>query len=104
MSDALALTVNGQSLRLDVAPDTPLLYVLRNDLQLNGPKFGCGLGECGACTVLMDGVATRSCITPVEAAGWLPSKDSAMPPIPIRCNRPSSTNRPPNAATASTAW
>ncbi len=46
----------------------PLLYVLRNDLQLNGPKFGCGLGECGACTVLMDGVATRSCITPVEAA------------------------------------
>lgn len=49
-------------------PDTPLLYVLRNDLQLNGPKFGCGLGECGACTVLMDGVATRSCITPVEAA------------------------------------
>ena len=68
MSDALALTVNGQSLRLDVAPDTPLLYVLRNDLQLNGPKFGCGLGECGACTVLMDGVATRSCITPVEAA------------------------------------
>lgn len=43
MSDALALTVNGQSLRLDVAPDTPLLYVLRNDLQLNGPKFGCGL-------------------------------------------------------------
>ncbi|CDI89780.1 putative oxidoreductase [Pseudomonas aeruginosa PA38182] len=64
MSDALALTVNGQSLRLDVAPDTPLLYVLRNDLQLNGPKFGCGLGECGACTVLMDGVATRSCITP----------------------------------------
>lgn len=45
MSDALALTVNGQSLRLDVAPDTPLLYVLRNDLQLNGPKFGCGLGS-----------------------------------------------------------
>ena len=68
MSDALALTINGQSLHLDVAPDTPLLYVLRNDLQLNGPKFGCGLGECGACTVLMDGVATRSCITPVEAA------------------------------------
>ena len=46
-----------------MSPPIPLLYVLRNDLQLNGPKFGCGLGECGACTVLMDGVATRSCIT-----------------------------------------
>lgn len=107
MSDALALTVNGQSLRLDVAPDTPLLYVLRNDLQLNGPKFGCGLGECGACTVLMDGVATRSCITPVEAAVGrrvVTLEGLGDAAIPIRCNRPSSTNRPPNAATASTAW
>ena len=68
MADPLSLVVNGQPRQLAVAPDTPLLYVLRNDLQLNGPKFGCGLGECGACTVHLDGVATRSCITPVSAA------------------------------------
>lgn len=68
MADPLSLVVNGQSWPLAVATDTPLLYVLRNDLQLNGPKFGCGLGECGACTVHLDGVATRSCITPVSAA------------------------------------
>lgn len=68
MADPLSLVVNGQPRQLAVAADTPLLYVLRNDLQLNGPKFGCGLGECGACTVHLDGVATRSCITPVSAA------------------------------------
>ncbi|MGB7792362.1 MAG: (2Fe-2S)-binding protein, partial [Terrimicrobiaceae bacterium] len=53
---------------LDVDPETPLLYVLRNDLQLNGPKFGCGLAQCGACTVIMNGNAIRSCVTPVSAA------------------------------------
>lgn len=68
MTDSLLLVVNGQPRQLAVAADTPLLYVLRNDLQLNGPKFGCGLGECGACTVHLDGIATRSCITPVSAA------------------------------------
>ncbi|OWP51075.1 (2Fe-2S)-binding protein [Pseudomonas nitroreducens] len=68
MADPLSLVVNGQTRQLAVAADTPLLYVLRNDLQLNGPKFGCGLGECGTCTVHLDGVATRSCITPVSAA------------------------------------
>ncbi|WP_315809629.1 (2Fe-2S)-binding protein [Pseudomonas sp. C9-3] len=68
MADPLSLVVNGQPRHLAVAADTPLLYVLRNDLQLNGPKFGCGLGECGACTVHIDGIATRSCITPVSAA------------------------------------
>lgn len=68
MADPLSLVVNGQTRQLAVAAGTPLLYVLRNDLQLNGPKFGCGLGECGACTVHLDGVATRSCITPVSAA------------------------------------
>jgi nicotinate dehydrogenase subunit A len=50
-------------------PDTPLLYVLRNDLDLNGARFGCGLGQCGACTVIIDGKATRSCITPVSTVG-----------------------------------
>jgi nicotinate dehydrogenase subunit A len=62
----IRLTVNGQSHDLDAAADTPLLYVLRNDLELNGPKYGCGLGECGACTVLIGGVAARSCVIPIE--------------------------------------
>jgi len=61
----IRLTVNGRIHDVTAAPDTALLYVLRNDLELNGPKFGCGLGECGACTVLIDGVAARSCVIPV---------------------------------------
>ncbi|WP_213771642.1 (2Fe-2S)-binding protein [Bradyrhizobium sp. dw_78] len=62
----IRLTVNGGIHDVDAAPDTALLYVLRNDLELNGPKYGCGLGECGACTVLIDGVAARSCVIPIE--------------------------------------
>ena len=61
------LKVNGVSSSVPAEPDTPLLYVLRNDLELNGAKFGCGLAQCGACTVLIDGKATRSCVTPVSA-------------------------------------
>jgi nicotinate dehydrogenase subunit A len=64
----IRLTVNGTTRDVDAAPDTPLLYVLRNDLGLTGPKFGCGLGQCGACAVLIDGVAIRSCTTPVSSA------------------------------------
>jgi aerobic-type carbon monoxide dehydrogenase small subunit (CoxS/CutS family) len=60
------LRVNGTSHTVDVEPSTPLLYVLRNDLNLNGPKFGCGLGQCGACTVLIRGEAVRSCVRPVS--------------------------------------
>lgn len=60
---SIKLSVNGQEKTVTVSPDTPLLYVLRNDLGLTSAKFGCGLGECGACTVLVDGVAARSCIT-----------------------------------------
>jgi nicotinate dehydrogenase subunit A len=62
---AINLKVNGASRSVDAEPDTPLLYVLRNDLELNGAKFGCGLAQCGACTVLVDGVAVRSCVTPI---------------------------------------
>ena len=62
----MRLTVNGKSCDVDAAPDTALLYVLRNDLELNGPKYGCGLGECGACAVLIDGVAARSCVIPID--------------------------------------
>jgi nicotinate dehydrogenase subunit A len=65
---AINLKVNGVSRSVDAEPDTPLLYVLRNDLALNGAKFGCGLSQCGACTVLVDGVATRSCVTPIARA------------------------------------
>mgnify|MGYP000514700078 CR=1 FL=1 len=61
----IRLTVNGSVHDVAAAPDTALLYVLRNDLELNGPKYGCGLGECGACTVIVDGVAARSCVIPI---------------------------------------
>ena len=61
------ITVNGRSHSTDAAADTPLLYVWRNDLELRGPKFGCGLSQCGACAVLVDGRETRSCVTPVAA-------------------------------------
>ena len=64
----IRLSVNGRDCDVPAAPGTALLHVLRNDLALNGPKYGCGLGECGACTVLIDGVAARSCVIPVRAA------------------------------------
>ena len=63
----VSLTVNGRSQTVDVDPATPLLYVLSDDLSLRGPKFGCGLGQCGACTVIARGRAIRSCVTPVES-------------------------------------
>src|SRR5215813_9850665 len=61
----IELKVNGRSHSISADPDTPLLYVLRNDLQLNAAKFGCGLGQCGSCTVLVDGAPTLSCVTPI---------------------------------------
>ena len=64
---AITLKVNGASHALDLDPSTPLLYALSDDLGLRGPKFGCGLGQCGSCTVIVKGQAVRSCITPVEA-------------------------------------
>ena len=85
----IPLIVNGQEHVVDVSPDTMLLYVLRNDLGLNGPKFGCGLAQCGACTVIMDGKAIRSCVTPVgQAAGrkivTLEGLGSAEKPHPLQ--------------------
>jgi len=65
---SVTLRVNGERRTVTVEPDTPLLYVLRNDLELNGPKFGCGLAQCGACSVLVDGKEVRSCVTPVSVA------------------------------------
>ena len=65
---AITITVNGKRRTTKATPDTPLLYVLRDDLGLRGPKFGCGLAQCGACSVLLDGKEIRSCVTPVAGA------------------------------------
>jgi len=64
---SFTLRINGAARRIETEPDTPLLYILRNDLELNGPKFGCGLAQCGACSVLVDGKEVRSCVTPVSS-------------------------------------
>jgi isoquinoline 1-oxidoreductase subunit alpha len=69
MSSKMSLSINGQSHQVDVEPDTPLLWVLRDELYLNGTKFSCGIGLCGACTVLIDGKPVRSCQLPVSAVG-----------------------------------
>jgi nicotinate dehydrogenase subunit A len=69
MPQNYSLRVNGATRDASVEPDTPLLYVLRNDFELSGPRFGCGLAQCGACTVLVGGKPTRSCVTPVSAVG-----------------------------------
>jgi nicotinate dehydrogenase subunit A len=66
---SISLKVNGATRVVSAEPDTPLLYVLRNDLELNGAKFGCGLAQCGACTVLIDGRAARSCVTAIDTLG-----------------------------------
>ena len=64
----ITLTVNGKTRQVDIEPDTPLLWVIRDELELTGTKFGCGIAQCGACTVHVDGAATRSCSFPVSAA------------------------------------
>ena len=68
MAERIAFELNGETQSVEVAPDTPLLYVLRNELGLSNPHFGCGLAQCGACTVLVDGAPARSCSLPVSAA------------------------------------
>jgi len=102
----IRLMVNGRIHDVDAAPDTALLYVLRNDLALNGPKYGCGLGECGTCTVLIDGTAARACVIPIEACRGreittLEGLGSRERPDPG--SRHLSKSRPRNAAIASTA-
>jgi len=69
MTERFEITVNGASHVVEAEPDTPLLYVLQNDLRLKGPRFGCGLAQCGSCSVLLDGVEMRSCVTPISAVG-----------------------------------
>ena len=89
MPTDVTLTVNGVARTVSVEPGTPLLYVLRNDFQLNGPRFGCGLSQCGACTVLLEDKATRSCVLPANAAAGkrittlegLAAKDGTLHPL-----------------------
>jgi aerobic-type carbon monoxide dehydrogenase small subunit (CoxS/CutS family) len=69
MANQTKIYVNERTWTVDAAPETPLLYVLSNELQLKGPRFGCGLAQCGSCSVLVDGVETRSCVTPLSAIG-----------------------------------
>ena len=84
---SITFRVNGNTRTVDVDPSTPLLYILRNDLGLEGPRFGCGLGQCGACTVIINGAAVRSCVTPCSAVkGEITtleglSKDGVLHPI-----------------------
>jgi aerobic-type carbon monoxide dehydrogenase small subunit (CoxS/CutS family) len=92
MADELSIKVNGRPWPVASSPDTPLLYVLSNELQLHGPKFGCGLAQCGSCSVLADGVEIRSCVTPVAdvvgksvttlegLAAWHAERKSLTPP------------------------
>src|SRR5690242_2046914 len=85
----MTLKVNGHDHQVDAAPDTPLLYVLRDDLKLNAAKFGCGLGQCGACTVIVDGKAVLSCVTPLlllegREVTTLEGLGSIETPVPIQ--------------------
>ena len=103
---AIAFTINGQKASVDVAPDTPLLWVVREHLKLTGTKYGCGTGLCGACTVHVDGQAMRSCqVTASQAAGKRVTTIEGLSPDGqiIRCNAPGSPSRCRNAATASPA-
>ena len=102
---AISLLVNGGKYIVNVNPDMPLLWVLRDLLNLTGTKYGCGIAQCGACTVHIDGEATRSCITPVstvEARRSPPSK-RCRPTRATRCSRPGSPSKCRSAATASRA-
>ena len=98
-----SLKINGREHVVDVDPDCPLLYVLRDDLAMNNPRFGCGLGQCGACTVLVDNRPVRSCLLPVSRAAGkeiVTLEGLGNPKTRIRCRRRSSTSRSSSAATA----
>ena len=106
MAQTFTLHVNGVTHKVEAEPDMPLLYALRDNLGLNNPKFGCGLAQCGACTVHVDGQAVRSCVTPVSAVGngkVVTLAGLGTPEKPLRSRRPMSRSRCRNAATASTA-
>ena len=102
----MTLKVNGQNHEVDADPDTPLLYVLRDDIQLNAAKFGCGLGQCGSCTVIVDGNAVLSCVTPLlllEGKQVTTLEGLGTSRRRRRSSAPSWKSRRRNAATASPA-
>jgi len=104
-SGTILLQVNGKAREVRAALDTPLLHVLRNDLELNGPKFGCGLGECAACTIILDGWPARSCVIPINGCmgrNILTLEGLARAINRIRSNALSSRKKLRNAAIAST--
>src|SRR6187399_921268 len=84
MANSLKIKVNGLMHDVTASLDTPLLYVLHNELHLHGPKFGCGLAQCGACSVLLDGVEIRSCITPVGPVATAASEITTVEGLPAR--------------------
>ena len=105
MAKSVRLTVNGKRHTVQSAPDTPLLYVLRNELDLRGPRFGCGLAQCGACSVHVDGAVVPSCIVPAsDVAGKKVTTLEGLGRRSTRSSRRSSRRAPPSAATASTGW
>jgi aerobic-type carbon monoxide dehydrogenase small subunit (CoxS/CutS family) len=99
------LTVNGKSLPVTSPQDTPLLYVLRDELGIDSPQFGCGLAQCGACSVLVDGKEVRSCVTPASMAVGKEVRRRKIRPKKrfIRCSSPGSSNRSRFAASAKAA-
>ena len=100
MAHQTALTVNGKNVAVAVPTDTPLLYVLRNDLNQQSPRFGCGLAQCGACTVAVDGAAVRACVTPLSAVRGkkITTLEGLAAAYAKRHNKPAGTMHPVQAA------
>ncbi len=108
MNQTFSLNVNGKVHTVEADPDMPLLYALRDDLGLNNPHFGCGLGQCGACTVHVDGKPTRSCVTPLSRRRRQKpssrSRASARPSIRIRCKPLTCEEQVPQCAYCINGW
>jgi isoquinoline 1-oxidoreductase subunit alpha len=105
LADHLVLSVNGAKHEVSSAPETPLLYVLRNELKLSGPRFGCGLGQCGACAVLLEGSEVRSCITPISTvAGKQVTTIEGLPEIWATKKGLSATDAAPTLHPVQQAW
>jgi isoquinoline 1-oxidoreductase alpha subunit len=102
MAKKLKLTVNGRTQSVTASPDTPLLYVLHNELHLHGPRFGCGLAQCGACSVLADGKEIRSCVTPV--AGVAGKKVTTLEGLPARDAQQKKLAKAPELHPLQQAW